>query len=433
MEVKETVDPSVPQNEAPEDTRYLCYITYFICGLSVVLPFSSVVNASQALEERLVDLPVADAFLTHFSVLYMVTKLIFLAGVLFMKRGRKVMARNAMIGSLVLATSVAILLIFSIWEQIPPNVFYAFLLILSIAISLSSVLLESGISGIIAHFPPRIMQSHFIGQGSSGILAALLAIILEYAISGKDKRRVLMICQIGMALVVTVASFWLQYFARKTPFYVHYESKVGASENTEYEQEANEKQEKLHEIVWKISDLLGTAFMSSFVSLCIYPYFIVHTMSTDCSGPRTDWKHRIFRPLAFLVGSSFDLIGRSLPAIPILFRLNIPFLPLAFSKFFILIGLFMGNVKIKGRQLPFKPILPSDVLFFLLLATSAIVSGYLSTMAVVAAPMRVHQGVRSKATNLLVLASIYGAVSGSFTSALIAYFLRSISVELPIT
>lgn len=278
-----------------------------------------------------------------------------------------------------------------------------------------------------------MVQAVSIGSTIAGTFSSLLSFSLTWLFHGDSSSEGglwFSWLNFGTGLVVVVAAAWCWATCQQSSDYFQYyhDQLHYDQEHCREENEQDRKQgSRLIDVLLDISDLVTFAFISNIALMIFWPFIPANTRSVNDGSPTQRWwQGYMFRPLAFMCSALSSLIGKLLPSVPGFYTENLPFVAFALGRCLLIIVYMMGNVQIAGRKLIVQPLLASDSLYFIILTSSAILFGYLSTVASMAAPNRVRPVDRATASNLMVFFSHYGDLVGILVSTVTAVLMKTV-------
>lgn len=455
-------------SKAPKDCYNFVYFIIFFLGLSGHLPWNAILTAQPYFKARLADSSLGTEFTAHFAIIFKALKFsVFTAvSIAGLKMNNKLLVGASAMGN-VLVFSILAAMVQSNSKNLDPNNFYLITLGLVIAAGSFLALFECGMYSILGTFPSHLMQSFMAGNAIGGILAALNLIITYYSASSdiySSTKSYFIISTIfflisAISFVVFLCTDYCKFYQKRLALYSvisqvnpvipnssrrfdrsHSESFEPFDQPTQHHplyQSQQLQKSKVNissgifsestELIYKLWSPNIALFMVGFVNLTIFPALVSVTESTGANKSNASaFEKDLFVPLAFLVVSVSDFIGKMLPSIEIIRKMdNLPFTAMSVSRLFFIPLMLLGNIRINGKELIFPSILASDGIFFALLFVAFLSAAYIATVVMVSVPKRLDITEQSRGTVLLCSALQMGVFGGSVFSLCLKLILRS--------
>lgn len=423
-------------DEEPRDHYNAIYLNIFYQGLSNLLPWNVLIIAQEYFAARLSKLPEARDFIIHFTLIFMTMKFIFLVSGI--SASRKCRPDQQIFWSTVGNAGVFIVIfLVCVFEMFNLHVFYYLIVSLVILASLLTAFMEAGFMSLLSSFPPNYTQSYIVGHGFAGLTVALLKIA---SVLSTDSGVSTAFAELyfGISMLIIIASVLLFHQMRKLDtFQFYYQRGLAAAQTKEKAESLAEMSgmplqghSSTMQIVRQTYDLVLTVYLLTWVNIIIWPAVIIMTETTQAFSSPT--YKTLFHAIVMFIGCIFDLVGKMVPGFSVFAIRRLPFLPLALLRLLILPILLLGNIKIASYKLPFQPLLPSDLLLMTMIAIKSLSGGYLGTLCMIWAPLRVQPPDRSRAVAILIYAIGLGLFVGSLTLLLLQLFLQAISTKIDI-
>jgi solute carrier family 29 (equilibrative nucleoside transporter), member 1/2/3 len=386
------------------------YLTLLTMGYCFGLAWSVITNSSKVFEEKLAGTDYAQTFLTQFSTIYQAVSFLFI--LMSVKLSAMMQVHTQIIISI--HSLIFLMVFFGIICSIEYSnkvFFYLLTLTLSLFVSFFSALFKAGSFGVVGHLSSEYLKALFIGEGISSVVMSAYSLLM--ACFFNPKTQTLSLINFGMASVIIFKSLVLYLTARKRPILLINKDETRKNTPTTHKPMIAQMKEVSREII--------IVFTSTLVSLFIFPYLII---CSESSIESQFYRDRIFRPLAFLLFSSGDLLGKSLPAF---FNFG-PFFGKHLMKMvigrLIFIPLFLlGNFQIKGHRL-LPNLLGCDFIFFILIFLTSLSGGFTSTLICLIAPKKFLPEERGPVNTIMSAFAALGNLCGSLSASLFAYFLN---------
>ena len=392
----------------------MVYFTLLIMGYCFGLAWSVITNSGKIFEEKLSGTEYAQTFLTQFAAVYQGISFLF---ILISVRFSTILSEHSQI--LISIPSLTILMIsFGIICSIDFSnkfLFYSLTLALSIFISFFSALFKAGSFGFVGSLPLNYVNALYIGEGVSSVAMAAYSLIISCFFN--PKTQTLVFINFGMAVIIINKSLILYFMARKRPIILP--SKDNAQMDNSV---SNVSHKSIFSKMMVISREIIIAMLSTIVSLFVFPYLII---CTEASIDNIFYRERVFRPLAFLLFASGDLLGKSLPALVDYIPSSKSYLTKVVIGRILFIPLFFfGNFRVKGQRL-LPNLLGYDLIFFFLIFATSLSGGFTSTVACLIAPKKFLPEERGQINTVMSAFATLGNLCGSIFASLFAYFLNN--------
>lgn len=408
----------------------LCYQ-----GISNALPWNVLLMAHNYFAKRLESLPAARNFIIYFTVIFMLIKVIFMVvgvSISAVKVRPYAQVTFSIFMNCLVFTGFTLICTLSI---LGTQAFYYVTLLLVLLASVFSAYAEAGFVSLLSSFPAKYTQSYMVGHALAGVISAIFSIAsIKVAHTGSSQKFAGIF--FGVSTGVIVLSFILMFAMRRMSLFRHFYRKCIVAAQNKHEAAKLESESGIpavgHRSTWQIflliKDLFLTAVVLAWAGIIISPTLLFLTQSTD---PSSQWGAEYFHVTILFLNSIFDLLGKTIPGIPIMRSSCIPILVLALVRLIFLPLFMMGNLVIPGYQLPFSPLLANDVFFVVLMSLKSMTGGYIMTLAMMTTPDRVGENDKAKAFALMVYGTAAGLLLGSFSALLFKHIL--IAISTPIT
>ncbi|KAI6034106.1 nucleoside transporter-domain-containing protein [Pisolithus microcarpus] len=408
---RSTRDPPLPT--APVDKRISW--TYFLLGCATLLPWDALINAVSFFKSRLVGTPMRAVFSSYQSSAFTATGLFFQAYCTMTSKQSSPSRR--VLSSIIVLTVFVFLFFLSTFAQINPSIFFAFVLVCSIAMSASGVYLSTAVYAGAALLGGPYMQSTVSGQAAIAVIVstvelissslsvwgaspeAIATFIAEDGIGdGKTEESAARVF-FGVSVLFMASTFVASVWLTKQPLY---KSTVGILDHQPKAPEGTEDDEERHGLatstqsiplsspsldLWQVfkanfSFMLSTAY-TFIATLAIFPAITSTVLPTN---PRIH--PLLFIDAHFLVFNVGDLLGRYICSFPrmIVWSADKILAMSLLRTLFIPIILFC-NVQ-RAAEIP--PVIGSDTLYMLILLALGLSNGYAFTLSLLAASSLQH-------------------------------------------
>ncbi|KAI8332486.1 equilibrative nucleoside transporter [Chlamydoabsidia padenii] len=281
-----------------------------------------------------------------------------------------------------------------------------------------------------SRFPPQYVQAVMSGQGVAGVAVAASSILSALAGAAKmdtddsSTNRSAFLYFLS-ALLVTVAALIGRAILSQQAFYTHQMKQDKADDMDDQQQTAPPR--SVVELAKKSSGLIFAVGYVFVITLMLFPTITSLIKSVARHPPSTSTnKHQsrffdddIFIAMHFLLFNVGDWVGRMVPLWP-LFRTFNPILLGLFSllrTLFIPVFLVCNIVVSTERNLPV--LIQSDLVYFLLIWIFSVTNGWISCLAMMAAPQQsyLRSGIeRSKVGSILGFSLVVGLAIGGCLS-----------------
>lgn len=404
----------------PQDRKRLVQLTAALSGLSISLPLSSVIASSQYFDARMAGSDYGYVFTCIYATMFIGIKFGVVLWGLF--TGQQLQNRQGKPGLAVFGLSAGLLIMLglTVSDSTAQFLFYS-LLSLTIVLSVTAAKLEAGTFGVFATFPAHIVQTVFIGQGMAGIWSSGIALLLQAAMPLVKNSQKFALFNFGFAFaIVAFCAIMWAILERSSRFFQFYTSESIKTDKTVHK---SCEKSSYKQVFVQVYDLALVIFLSTFLGMLMFPFMVNKTYPYGNNVSEKWWT--LFRPFGFFVASLADLAGKWSPSIPFIHDTSVPLISIASIRVFVFIGLLLGNLQIEGRKLPWEPLLPNDVLFFILLAISGLINGLVVTLASMRAPLRFsNDGTKARAARVISLCNLSGNLLGALSALVFAWFLK---------
>ncbi|KAI8942261.1 hypothetical protein NX059_000340 [Plenodomus lindquistii] len=335
--------------------------------------------------------------------------------------------------ALALYASVFTLLALStkLFLNVSAGVYFAFLMILVFTASLATGLCQNGVFAFVSGFGrEEYTQGIMTGQGIAGVLPAITQIVTVLSVPAKQHRDadanlpqesstsafVYFLTATAVSGATLLAFFYL--LSRSSS-----KARMSRTPPTDYENLDSSNpgaERKSIPLTYLFSKLryLALGVFTTFALTMFFPVFTVQIVSVanPTTAPRI-LQPTAFIPLAFFFWNLGDLVGRTLPALPLLRLTHRPRLIFLLSLArVVFIPLYMlCNIGGNGAAI-------SSDTFYLLVVQGGfgVTSGYLGSSCMMGFSEYVEAGEAEAAGGFMSLALVAGLATGSFLSFLVA-------------
>lgn len=419
---------------APPDVWYQVYLNIFFQGIGSHFAWNTLLIGQGYFKDRLANVPMARDFIAHFTIIFNVVKYAFLlSAIFFLQRfNPKWQVYSAIIGNTLTFTGLTLICTSNF---LGPVAFYLGVLSLVLMASLFSALTEAGLLGILGQFPPQYTQVFVAGHGFAGVIVITINVI-SYFVAGSFKDPRFAVMYFGISTGILFTCFLLFAWLQRIKFFKHFEiiaEEVAEVRDLEVEENMKRLQtcSSIYEVYKKTKDYVWANFISTVIGFTVFPIFFFATHSTKCGTPAETWYHRdMFPQVALVFANIADFIGKFIPSIPGLEFKHGSHALFALSRIVIIPIYLFGNIRFDGYQLPIKPYLANDILFFTTVTLSSMSTSYLGTVCMMWAPSKVEPKDRGLAIALIILSNGAGFCFGSSISLGISELLIRNSVKL---
>lgn len=440
----------------PADRFKFIYFLIFFLGLSGHLPWNAILTAQPYFKARLAGSTLATEFTAHFAIIFKALKLIVfsLVSVAGIKINDKLWIGGAAMGN-VLIFAIFSGMVVQEGTGMSPNSFYLASLSLVIAAGTFLALFECGMYSILGTFPGHLTQSFMAGNAIGGILAALNLIISFYTAHSDiySSTRIYFIISTLVFLlsvlcfIVFICTDYFKFYQKRLALYTVVsqvkpeDSALEGSRANSYDELQKSKELLVQrpnflevsslDLIKRLWSPNSALFAIGFGNLTIFPALVSVTESTESAiKGNSAFDHELFVPLAFLVVSTGDFIGKLLLSFDFIRKFdNLPFTSMSLARLTIVPLLLLGNIKIGGKSLIFPPLLASNTIFFILLTLAFVSGSYIATIITMSVPKKLDVTEQSRATVLLCSAGLLGVFCGSVFSLCLKLMLRSLTTK----
>ncbi|KAF2852584.1 hypothetical protein T440DRAFT_446259 [Plenodomus tracheiphilus IPT5] len=334
--------------------------------------------------------------------------------------------------ALALYSSVFTLLAIStkVFLGVSAGVYFAFLMILVLAASLATGLCQNGVFAYVSGFGrEEYTQGIMTGQGIAGVLPAITQIVTVLSVPAKQNQDanlpqesstsafIYFLTATAVSAATLVAFFYL--LSRSSS-----QARIKRTSTSDYETldtPAPTPERKNIPLTYLFSKLryLALGVFTTFALTMFFPVFTVQILSTHPISPDTPriLQPTAFIPLAFFFWNLGDLVGRTLPAVPILRLTHRPRLIFLLSVARVgFIPLYM-LCNIGGNGAAVK----SDIFYLLLVQGGfGVTSGYLGSSCMMGFSEYLDQSELEAGGGFMSLCLVAGLAAGSFASFAVA-------------
>ncbi|KIJ70470.1 hypothetical protein HYDPIDRAFT_78688 [Hydnomerulius pinastri MD-312] len=399
-----------PSPDAPVDTR-IKWI-YFMLGCAILLPWNALINATSFFLSRLVGSPIYPTFSSYQTSVFSLANLLFQAYCTVTSKQSSPSRRT--FSSIVVLVVFVSLLFFSTFIQGTPSGFFSFVLFSSVCLAACAAYLSTAVYAGAALFGGSYLQ--YVLSGQAAVAVAVSAVqVASSAVSvwgstpntiaafiagggatdGKAEEVAARIF-FGVSIVFSGFTFAAYTWLTRQPVY---KATVGVLEQ-QYKIGSEDVEERRglvsHGPSSAISDpkthalrVLKENFIFMFsiayvfvVTLAVFPTITVTIQSTN-----PNVHPLLFTAIHFLAFNTGDFMGRyscSFPRLVISSANKILTMSLLRTLF---VPLFLlCNIQRPSGTLPIPPLISSDIFYMLILLAFGITNGYVSSLAMLAAP-----------------------------------------------
>ncbi|GAA5891685.1 hypothetical protein JCM5296_005511 [Sporobolomyces johnsonii] len=401
---------------------------FFVLGACILLAWNTEIVAGSYFSARLVDSPFQFSYSSFVALTFTTGNLVFLAHANATQQGAD-LARRISLSITVLACVLIIFIVTTQVEQIPQNLFFAFLIISSIVLSASASYLQNAVVALSAAFGPSYLASILSGQGGIGFAVAMIQFVSAYSAakasaSADPPAFTSLLLQTDVSLVSTsdlghpsgdlgiymfdapvppeatrqsafsffltigifAAVSWVSYAVLiRLPLYrlvirSTFDEDASSRSNSKPSPSPSTSMRKVERKVRK----LGIAMFLVFgITLSVFPSITSSILSVKTGEPDANifQKPELFVPLGFAVFAAGDWFGRVLPQWEKLAWTNWKGLMACSVARVVFVPLFlMCNQQAGGGD----AVIRSDWLYILIMFIFATSNGYISTLIMLA-------------------------------------------------
>jgi len=428
----------MPHPTSPGKTQeLLAYIFFFILGSSFLLPWNSMLVSTTYFGSRLAG------HRFQFNYMNWITVVFTIANVIFVSRATSTQQyikhpMNRITLSLLLITSLSVILLISTrYTTFDPDLFFGFLILVTIAEALGSSYLQTSVIGLSAWFGSTYLQAILSGQGAIGVLVSVVQLLVNIKEldspsdpsnpdgAARHTRRssfvffglctgFCLLTLVCFAVLLKLPIYKLAMKRKHAARKAHHDGPPGCEDSVERPLLSSSVDglsddsfhlpvptgPKLRVVERKIRLLGLSIFYNFFITLAVFPSitgFIlsshdpdhahIGSLMTTSNGSRflDNWyKPTIFISLHFVIFNMGDVFGRVLPQLFVGFSQRLvhkkSFLYALSALRTVFIPLFLVcNVDYSSIVL-----LRSDLIYLIILTCFSISNGYLSSLIMVA-------------------------------------------------
>ncbi|GAA5871302.1 hypothetical protein JCM1840_004407 [Sporobolomyces johnsonii] len=400
---------------------------FFVLGACILLAWNTEIVAGSYFSARLVDSPFQFSYSSFVALTFTTGNLVFLAHANATQQGAD-LARRISLSITVLACVLIIFIVTTQVEQIPQNLFFAFLIISSIVLSASASYLQNAVVALSAAFGPSYLASILSGQGGIGFAVALIQFVSAYSAakasaSADPPSFTSLLLQTDVSLVSTsdfghpsddlgihmfdapvppeatrksafsffltigifAAVSWVSYAVLiRLPLYrLVIRSTFDEDASSRSNSKPSSPSTSMRKVERKVRKLGIAMFLVFGITLSVFPSITSSILSVKTGEPDANifQKPELFVPLAFAVFAAGDWFGRVLPQWEKLAWTNWKALMACSVARVVFVPLFlMCNQQAGGGD----AVIRSDWLYILIMFIFATSNGYISTLIMLA-------------------------------------------------
>lgn len=411
--------PSVISQNTPQDNCWFVYIGLFLQGACCLFPWNVVLVGQTYFHSRFRGSDVAQNFLPHFAIIFMSVKFIFLVSGIISSTKLIRPEKQIIISSAGNALCCLILTGLSFWHNKNITFMYEVTLLLILVASLFSSFLEVGFYAVLSVFPPIYTQAYVTGQGVAGLITIGIDMIV-YGITGDSTHDTYAFFYFGSAATIVTCAFFGTILLLRIDYFKYFSEMGNVTRRMSHESDSKGVNATYLRIFFKIRDMAVGIFLNAYLTLIVYPTFVLLVQSTsNATGSFHDFIRKKFTNVTLFVIRSTTLIGKVMPMIPVMNTRHYPFTIIGILRsVFIPIVLF-SNVKLPGHIWPLPVIFSNDYIFEIIIALLSFTGGYFETLCLMWAPSLVPVIDRSKASAIIVFFLGLGLLLGAFSSLIL--------------
>ncbi|XP_044753355.1 equilibrative nucleoside transporter 3-like isoform X2 [Coccinella septempunctata] len=396
------IKPSIADKASPpKDTFYLIYITFFLIGVLLLLPFHFFTTASHYWMYKFRNTTIAEItvedrtwwqieFASVLTIISQTTSMCFnlLVTLIRYKLNTRITILCAI--SMILILFVTVLSFIFVNTDAWQNQFFLLTMATVAGINSMKSFINISIYEVISSFPPSYLIPYLIGQGTAGIFSAVFQ-ILSLAIGADSKLTAIIYFSSGIAFV----SFTLMMFvlSLQTSFYKHHVTTGLITKRTQVLSYTEVFQ--IFRRMWTSVAIMGLVI---FTVLPVYPA-VASLVVSDSLGDGK-WNDLFFVPVTtYFMYCISDVCGR-ITASKVKKKLNGPSLVIiSLFRFLLFVpAVMMCNARPR-RNLPV--LFPHDWQYMIIIITFGASSGYLANVAYINVENLVPSDVKTDAFSLL--------------------------------
>ncbi|KAH7931270.1 hypothetical protein BV22DRAFT_1101219 [Leucogyrophana mollusca] len=446
---RSSIESDHPPPESPLDRRIQC--VYFMLGCAALLPWNAMITATPFFISRLTGSPLRATFSSYLSSSFTGCMLLFVARATATSKQTSP-SRRFFISTVSLTVLVALLFL-STFTRVPPALFFSFVIINGICQAGGAAFLSTAVYAGASLFGAPYMQALMAGQAAVAVAVSGVQVLSSAAsVWGTTPGSIATLIAdgntgngaaeessarifFGISTVFLIATIMAYGWLTTLPAY---KNKVGVLERQIKALSFSDSDEERRALVstgltpdppngrmqlWRVfkaNIIYEFAACYGFaVTLAVFPPITVSILSTN-----PNMHPLLFSAVHFLVFNLGDFAGRYICSFPqlIVWSARRVLTTSLLRTFFIPIFLIC-NVQRPSATVPTTPIIGSDLLYMLILATFGLTNGYVSTLCMLGAPSLEHnprlKGRREDVDVAATLASfsiIVGLAVGSFSS-----------------
>lgn len=177
------------------------YWTFLISGLLISIPWGVITNSIDLFEHHLKGTSYGEAFMSHFAVVFLATKLTFMF--LALHRGGMSPRTQCLLGALgILTVMSTFFVLVLVAPYLQAFVFYVIVMAASMGASLSSGILEAGVYVLAGQ--AQSINAVLIGQSTSALFSASISLIFIATLSSFKASAWFALGNFGIAILISL-------------------------------------------------------------------------------------------------------------------------------------------------------------------------------------------------------------------------------------
>ncbi|XP_072377540.1 equilibrative nucleoside transporter 1-like [Diabrotica undecimpunctata] len=404
--------------DAPVDKYYLTYITFLVHGIGILMPWNMFITAigyftQYKLSSSYIgyDYPFLSKFMQYLTFCSQIPAVILSWMNIFVRIKGKLTIRIVWSIGVVIVVFIFTIFMAMLDTSRAPNFFFWSTMLCVVIMNSANGVYQNSIFGLIAKLPGKYTAAVILGNNISGTFASIVSLISKLS---TPNLKLAAIWYFIMALFVLLLCFDTYFALPLNKYYRFYDE----HEKQVEQQGKSSSGETERPPYWKITKQafpqLANVFLVFFVTLAVFPALQAGIQKSNKNFFVSDYVY--VDVMCFLTFNVFAMIGSWLPTYVIWPGPKLLWIPVTVRLIYIPLFLFC-NYQVEGVTRNLPVLIKNDYIYFLIGATMAISSGYLSSLAMMYAPGTVEERYAQTAAMIAAAALL----SGIFTGILIAF------------
>lgn len=316
---EETPEVEVCEGEKSADVSWILYASFILFGMSQLLPWNIYIKSVPYFRACLADSLFAPSLGSSVSTCFtlsnfgaMVLLVIFRYDELLFSTGARVIIGIG--GNALLMLLMAALTFF----KLPNGILFSALLFLTAMAGIFTACLMKGLLAVTARFPPQLTPALLGGQATAGLLVSVANAATSFKERSTDAIGPIVYFTVGSALLVAALLVFIAHCLRSPKF--RWQAGFDSSQSFDKKSPLQRvSYATMIAVFWRIKWLALGLFITLAVTVSLFTLFITASRFPhrgDSSS--SDYFSLLYVPVIFIIDDFADVIGRWIPAIPIL-------------------------------------------------------------------------------------------------------------------